>query len=88
MGDLILLSSHFLAAKNRKLGKQVAGIDANVMTAFQNYAWPGNVRELEHVIEGALNLAGTAKVIGIDHLPFPLHAQRRPALTEGPELWQ
>ncbi|BBO70665.1 sigma-54-dependent Fis family transcriptional regulator [Desulfosarcina alkanivorans] len=72
MGDLNRLVLHFLARKNRKLGKQVSGIDMKVMEAFEQYAWPGNVRELEHVIEGAMNLAGAAKVIELSHLSVPL----------------
>jgi len=83
MGDLDRLVSHFLARKNRKLGKQVTGIDINVMEAFANYPWPGNVRELEHAIEGAMNLAGAAKVIEIHHLPLPLQGERRPVLPLG-----
>ena len=73
MGDLNRLVSHFLACMNRKLGKQVTGIDMQVMEAFEHHTWPGNVRELEHLIEGAMNLAGPAEVIAIDHLPVPLN---------------
>jgi arginine utilization regulatory protein len=29
-----------------------------VRDMFFTYSWPGNVRELQHVIEGAMNLAG------------------------------
>ena len=78
--DLNRLVSHFLDRKNRKLGKQVTGIDANVIEAWQQYNWPGNVRELEHVIEGAMNLAGTATVIEMSHLSMPRYteAQRPP----------
>ena len=82
MGDLNRLVSHFLARKNRKLVKQVTGIELAVMEAFERYTWPGNVRELEHVIEGAMNLAGTAKVIAIHHLPVPLYGQSRPIPAE------
>ena len=84
MGDLNRLVSHFLARKNRKLGRQVTGIDMQVMEVFEHYAWPGNVRELEHVIEGAMNLAGAAKVIEMTHLPVPLQDEDRPATVAGP----
>jgi arginine utilization regulatory protein len=39
------------------------------MEAFRAYDWPGNVRELEHFIEAMLNVAGEARVIGIEMLP-------------------
>jgi arginine utilization regulatory protein len=87
-GDLNRLVSHFLARKNRKLGKQVTGIDIEVMEAFEHYSWPGNVRELEHVIEGAMNLAGRAKVIEMTHMNVPLDVGAPPVPAAGPTTGQ
>ena len=84
MADLNRLVSHILARKNQKLGKQVTGIDMQVMEAFERHSWPGNVRELEHLIEGAMNLAGPAKVLEINHLPFPLEGQTGQGFPEHP----
>lgn len=36
------------------------------MDLFFTYQWPGNIRELEHLIEGAMNMAGQEKLLGID----------------------
>ena len=82
-GDLSRLVAHFLALKNRKLDKQVTGIDMQVMEAFERYAWPGNVRELEHVIEGAMNLAGGAKVIEMAHFSMPLGTEGQSISPDG-----
>ena len=58
IADLPLLVNHFIAKHNKALGKQVRGIEHQVMDIFGRYHWPGNVRELEHVIEGAMNIMG------------------------------
>ncbi len=34
---------------------------------FAAYQWPGNLRELEHLIEGAMNMAGQEEIIGLEH---------------------
>ena len=68
MGDLELLVEHFVAKHNALLGKNVKRISSEVMDLFKVYNWPGNVRELEHVIEGAMNVVGTAAEIQPRHL--------------------
>ncbi len=68
MGDLGLLVNHFIEKHNITLGKNAKNISNEVMELFKQYKWPGNVRELEHVIEGAMNILGTAEVIRIQHL--------------------
>ncbi len=42
------------------------------MELFDNHQWLGNVRELEHVIEGAMNMAGENETLGIEHLSVHL----------------
>jgi arginine utilization regulatory protein len=66
--DLDLLVHHFIEKHNVTLIKNVKRISKDVMTLLKTYNWPGNVRELEHVIEGAMNIVGTDKVIQIQHL--------------------
>lgn len=73
MGDLEKLIHHFLYKCNQLLQKNVNAISAEVMDLFHNYHWPGNVRELEHVIEGAVNLVGSADLIEACHLPTTIH---------------
>jgi arginine utilization regulatory protein len=62
------LTIHFIKKYNQRLGTHVQGISREVRELFQVYQWPGNIRELEHLIEGAMNLAGQEKILGID--PF------------------
>ena len=52
--DIPLLAYHFLAKKNRDMGKTIKEIDRTSMEFLVNYAWPGNVRELENIIERAV----------------------------------
>lgn len=52
--DIPLLASHFLDLYKKKVGKDIKGIDPEVMNILIDYEWPGNVRELENVIERAV----------------------------------
>ena len=72
--DLDLLADHFLSKKTKKFGWQTAGFSAGIRKFFKTYDWPGNVRELEHLIEGAVNLAGSERVLEMHHLPEALPA--------------
>ncbi|MFA5902965.1 MAG: sigma-54 dependent transcriptional regulator [Desulfobacula sp.] len=67
-GDLPLLAYHFLAKKNREMGKNIKEIDRAAMDYLVQYSWPGNVRELENVIERAVAM-GTGDVIHPESLP-------------------
>jgi arginine utilization regulatory protein len=62
------LTAHFIEKYNQRLGTHVKDISPEVRELFQVYQWPGNIRELEHLIEGAMNLAGQEKILGMD--PF------------------
>ncbi len=42
---------------NRKLGRQVKGLDPEVRDCLLAYPWPGNIRELEHLIERMVLMA-------------------------------
>ncbi|ADL08721.1 sigma-54 interaction domain-containing protein [Thermosediminibacter oceani] len=53
--DIEELVSFFIKKYNAKFGKDVKGVDRQVLNIFREYPWPGNVRELEHVIEGVMN---------------------------------
>lgn len=54
--DIPILASHFLDLYKKKVGKDIRGIDPEVMKIIIDYEWPGNVRELENVIERAVIL--------------------------------
>ncbi|MBZ2173688.1 sigma 54-interacting transcriptional regulator [Schnuerera sp. xch1] len=55
--DILVLSKYLINKYNRILGRDIAGIDDDVLEAFYNYSWYGNVRELENCIEAAMNYA-------------------------------
>jgi two-component system nitrogen regulation response regulator GlnG len=67
-GDIGYLVNYFLADANRKLEKQVRGIDPAVLTALESYGWPGNVRELQNAIRYAV-VQATGEVLTVDCLP-------------------
>jgi transcriptional regulator with GAF, ATPase, and Fis domain len=52
--DIPLLVNFFVAKFNKKIGKKIATVAKDTLSALQEYHWPGNVRELESVIERAV----------------------------------
>jgi len=67
---LLALTDHFIRQNNRIMGKNIQGLDKDVLLLFKNHRWPGNVRELEHAIEHAMNLVEIDETrIRADHLP-------------------
>jgi len=61
-GDIKLLAYHFLAEKNKMMGKNIKEIDKNMMELLLSYDWPGNIRELENVIERAVVIENRSKI--------------------------
>lgn len=51
IGDLV---RYFIQKFNRELGKNVRGVDPELLAEFQNYRWPGNIRELQGVIQSGM----------------------------------
>lgn len=70
--DLDMLIQHFIDKFNTRLNLHVNDVSDEVHDFFLSYSWPGNVRELEHVIEGSMNLLGSAVTIKKQHLPHHL----------------
>lgn len=85
--DLPLLVKYFLERFNKRLGKHIAGISDQALSALADYSWPGNVRELEHIMERACVLCNNT-TITTDHLSYEVseafneHA-RRPTSVDG-----
>ncbi|MBI4705243.1 MAG: sigma-54-dependent Fis family transcriptional regulator [Deltaproteobacteria bacterium] len=67
-GDIPELVSFFVVKFNRRLKKQVRGLDEAAMASLMAYHWPGNIRELENVVERAV-LFTDAPQIGVAELP-------------------
>ena len=82
-GDIALLAEHFLEMYNRRMGKNIKSIPANVLQELCHYPWPGNVRELEHFIERAVILTSgsTLRVPPLGSKLRPKAGPRAPADT-------
>ena len=76
--DLEELLTFFILKYNTMLSKKVVQFSRDAVKFLRSYHWPGNVRELEHLVEGALNLAGNHEEITLDMLPE--HFQEKAAL--------
>lgn len=70
--DIEELTRHFIHKSAKSQGKRVKAVSGGVMDFFWRYHWPGNVRELEHIIEGAISIAGDTSTIRRKHLPSHL----------------
>jgi DNA-binding NtrC family response regulator len=64
--DALALARHFAEHYARRLGKKIAGFDAEFSAFLHKYPWPGNVRELENMIERAVILAEAELLTGRD----------------------
>jgi arginine utilization regulatory protein len=56
LDDLEDLANYFISKYNTILGRQVIGLEPELMLSMKSYHWPGNVRELEYMIAGAMNM--------------------------------
>lgn len=74
VGDIPLLAEHYLKNFIEQTGKHVDGFDDETIQLMQRYNWPGNVRELVNVIERAVVLCRTERIMPID-LPDSIHKQ-------------
>jgi len=76
--DIPELVQHFVEIYNRRMGKQIERVPAEMMSAFTSYEWPGNIRELQNFIERSVILSdGTV-------LSPPLGDLKLSAGTESP----
>ncbi|MEK6579985.1 MAG: sigma-54 dependent transcriptional regulator [Bdellovibrionota bacterium] len=66
LGDVGLLSKHFLNVYAAKNSKQVQGLNASALSVLDSHVWPGNVRELENVIERAVITSTGTEVLAQD----------------------
>lgn len=66
--DIDPLTDYFIDKFNKKLKRNVTGIDPDVRKFFNNYTWPGNIRELENIIERLVLLADK-DTITIEDIP-------------------
>ncbi len=61
--DIAVLAGHFLAKYTKIMGKRIREISPEAMRQLLDYSWPGNVRELENVIERAVALEASDRIL-------------------------
>jgi arginine utilization regulatory protein len=65
--DIPVLTDYFLRLFSKNLGKNIRGVEPEVIRSFMNYDWPGNVRELKNTIEWAANIADFDCKLSAEH---------------------
>jgi len=74
--DIQELVWHILQDLGKRMGRNIQGIQASTLKAFQSYSWPGNIRELRNVIERNLILNSgplfRAKLPEVNPRPSPI----------------
>lgn len=74
--DIPELSRFFLAKYCQKLSKLISDFEQDAMRILTAYHWPGNVRELENVVERAVILCDSDKIIAKElSIPESIPAQ-------------
>ncbi|MBI4538288.1 MAG: sigma-54-dependent Fis family transcriptional regulator [Gemmatimonadetes bacterium] len=68
VGDIPILTAHFVERYARDMGLDQVEIDPQVIEVLGAYPWPGNVRELQNVIKRALTTGGHDTIM-VDDLP-------------------
>jgi len=66
--DVALLAKNFLAQFEKRVGRQITGLSAEIIRALEAYDWPGNVRELENEIERLVTFAEEGQLLQPEHL--------------------
>jgi DNA-binding NtrC family response regulator len=66
--DIPAIIEAMLTDMNAKHGRQVKGIEADMLQRLMAYDWPGNVRELRNTVERAVILSGNGS-LEVQHLP-------------------
>ena len=61
--DIPLLIWRFVEEFAKTFGKRIESIGKDNMTALQQYPWPGNIRELRNVVERAMIVATSNRLI-------------------------
>jgi two-component system, NtrC family, response regulator AtoC len=74
--DIKLLVEHFLAKFNAIYNKNISPLNEKIMQVLEGYEWPGNIRELENVIERAVVLNKSNKLV-LDDFPEKIYGRQK-----------
>lgn len=61
--DIPVIVDKLIENYNKILGKNIKGIDKDMLQKLIEYKWPGNIRELKNVIESAMNMADNNSIL-------------------------
>jgi two-component system response regulator AtoC len=64
--DIPLLTEHFVAKFNKRLGTSIQEVTPGAMAALMAHHWPGNIRELENLIERSVLLCEGESITLVD----------------------
>ncbi|MBI5100595.1 MAG: sigma-54-dependent Fis family transcriptional regulator [Nitrospirae bacterium] len=73
--DIAALARHFTEKFSKENNKKVIDIADETMELLYGYSWPGNIRELRNVMERAVVLAGSDRIMPED-LPHKIRDQQ------------
>jgi DNA-binding NtrC family response regulator len=83
--DIPELVSYFIEKFNRKLDRQIAGVDPEVMELLLDHDWPGNIRELENLAERLVLMAKGDQIVMGDVPAELIEAVEEKAQTAAPD---
>ena len=78
--DIPLLVQRLVDEFSRTFGKRIEVIDRDTITALQRYSWPGNIRELRNVVERAMIVTTSRRLV------IPLPESTSSAVARSPKL--
>jgi PAS domain S-box-containing protein len=79
-GDIPLLVQRLVDEFSRTFGKRIDSIDGDAIAALQRYSWPGNIRELRNVVERAMIVTTSRRLV------IPVPESTTSAVTRSPKL--
>ncbi|MDD2557884.1 MAG: sigma-54 dependent transcriptional regulator [Desulfuromonadaceae bacterium] len=78
LGDIPILSRHFLELIARQHDEKTPAISADALEALTRHNWPGNVRELRNILEKAMIFRAGGIIEVADLAPEFFHASGTP----------
>jgi DNA-binding NtrC family response regulator len=77
LGDIALLTNHFVQEFSRASGKICSRIMPEALGLLEQYQWPGNIRELRNVVERAVILCD-GDAVRVRDLPEYIRQESQP----------